>query len=229
LKDKIELVTVEREQQESDKRESHKAKTQVELLIKDLEEASTRNVRQRETLQADLEALQTEIEEKEEELEALEPRYQATLTQETAVRTQLEQAEAKQKTLYDKQGRASQFRTQKERDAFLRKEIDKDKAFLSNRERALDDSTININNAKETVETKKAKEAEIREELENRKDDMAKWNDELRKITKQRNEVDERKKEMWRDESSSARLAESAKLQLAEAEKTLYHTMDRVR
>lgn len=229
FRERLELIKLDRQQAEADRRESHRARTQVELLIRDLEDASARNQKEHRELQRELEALQGEIQEKEDELEELEPKYDEALEEENRIRVELEQAEAKQQNLFDKQGRVSQFSSQSERDKYLRAEIKTSKQFLEERERSLQSVNSGIESTQSGLERSRAREEKARAELETKKKELAQMTTELGKVDSKHAELDEKRKEGWKEDSRLDATLTSAKEQLRNAERTLYATMDRVR
>lgn len=70
-----------------------------------------------------LEKLKEQIAEKEEEIRQLEPEYKRLMTEEAKLAADIRIAEQMRKELYAKQGHLEQFRNQKERDDWLKKEI----------------------------------------------------------------------------------------------------------
>lgn len=67
---------LEKLQLEQERRDLTKARTQVELLVRDLEEAGERSTGQRGALDTELERLHTEITQKESELMSVAPEWE---------------------------------------------------------------------------------------------------------------------------------------------------------
>lgn len=219
---------MEKEQLEADKTEAIKAKTQVKLIIKDLEDASSRNEEQRETLQADLDELEASIAAKEKELEELEPKYQALLEQESDLKSRIEKAEAKQQSLYAKQGRATQFRTQSERDKYLNAQIRNSTNTLEGREKALEEVADEIENSKQVLEHRKKQQVELAETLEQRREEAKKYSASLSELNAKRAELVEKRKETWKEDEKLQQTVQHAAAELKKAEHGLRSMMDQV-
>ena len=222
------LITLERQQHEADKADSIKARTQIELLIRDIEDTSARNEIQRESMQADLEALQADIDTKEAGLMQVEPEFEETLQEEVRIKAALEQSEAKQGTLFAKQGRASQFRTQSERDKYLRNECSKSRAYRKGRETTLEDVRASVKSTMELLGEKKRQEEELKVNLEKRKENVVGFSEELNGVRKRAAELNEKRKEGWKEESKLEQTVRHAREELGKAQRTLYTAMDRV-
>lgn len=227
-REQLELITIEKQQLEAEKHESIKAKTQVELIIKDLADTAGRNETEGEALQADLAELEEQIIVKEQELEAIEPRYRELQAQEASVKAQIEQAEAKQQSLFAKQGRASQFRTQAERDKYLNAQIRSSKATLEGQQKALQGVADDIENSKQVLNDRKKQEADLRETLEVRREEAKKYTLELNDLNTQRAELVEQRKEIWKEDEKLQQTVLHASSELKKAENVLRTMMDRV-
>lgn len=227
-KEQLELITLEKQQLEAEKHESVKAKTQVELIIKDLEDIAGRNETEREALQADLAELEEQIIIKEQELEAIEPRFREVQAQEASVKAQIEQAEAKQQSLLAKQGRASQFRTQAERDKYLKAQIRNSTATLEGQQKALEGVADEIQSTKHVLDERKKLEAELRETLEVRREEAKKYTLELNDLNAKRAELVEQRKEVWKEDEKLQQTVSHASAELKKAENVLRTMMDRV-
>lgn len=179
-------------------------------------------------MQRDLETLQDEIEQKETELREVEPRFEETNEKEAECRKELEQAETRQSTLFGKQGRASQFRTQAERDAFLRSESSKATSFLESRQQTLASTKREVAQTQRQLEASRQIEQQISEKLASSKANMGKWVEELDKRKAERDELQEQRKEAWKEDGKLEQTVGYAREELRKAERTLYSMMDRV-
>ena len=229
LEEQRELLNLTKQQDEAEKREAIRARTQVELLIKDLEDTSERNAGLRQELQSNIEELEGEVSEKEAELTTVQPRYEQAQQKESEAQKLLEQAEAKQKSLFDKQGRAGQYRTQKERDAFLTRSIQESKAFLQRREKSLEDIERNIGNVSNNLDQYKARQEEIKKKLEDAKSSVGVQQKELDRITAQKAELEEKRKGIWKEDEKLNQTIAHAGDEKRKAEKSLNSMMDQVR
>ncbi|RUP44859.1 hypothetical protein BC936DRAFT_148933, partial [Jimgerdemannia flammicorona] len=152
LEQRMGLLAMEKEQLLEDREEQVKARAQIELIIKDLEESQAQSGmgrvsgRDRDECEergrkrvigglgrwlhedfkrylAELETIEADIAAKEKELEQVVPQYETELAQESELNEQLADSEQQRQSLYAKQGRNAQFRTRQQRDDWLNKEI----------------------------------------------------------------------------------------------------------
>jgi structural maintenance of chromosome 3 (chondroitin sulfate proteoglycan 6) len=205
-----------------------KARTQIELLIRDLEDSSTRNQQEREELEGTLEELQADITEKEGELAKIGPDCAELVQRENEARRAMEQSEARQRSLFDKQGRASTYRNQAERDAFLRKAIDEDCAYLAKRESAREDIKRNLASAQSALQQNEKKQTESKQEIEKTRRDIQALAKETEELSGKRTALNERRKEAWKEEAKLEQTVRHANEEMKKAERVLYATMDRV-
>lgn len=106
----------------------------------------------------------------------------------------LEQTKARIATLYSKQGRSTQFRTQAERDTFLKRQIAELKSFeTSQRSRITETQQEKARIQTKLQEVDKSSESII-ERLEGRKEAMASLSDEWSQLKERRDGLLEQKK-----------------------------------
>lgn len=228
LEEEIGNLQLEREQLEIEKTDAVKARTQINLTIRDLEESKKRTRGQQTELQQDLDAINETIESTQEQLEKLEPDYAKAVAEEAAAKASLDESEAKQSALFAKQGRSAQFRTQAERDTYLRKDIAKNKAYLQGREQASQRAKRDLQDAKDTLAQSTTELAESQQKLESLKTQHTDIMAQLDEVNHRYHEKDEQRKEIWKEESKLDRAVTTAKEAIRTAEDTLYKTMDRV-
>eukprot|EP01047_Picozoa_sp_COSAG01_P140151 COSAG01_NODE_71025_length_257_cov_0.645570_1_plen_85_part_11 len=75
------------------------------------------------TLDAQLVEVQAEVEKVEAELETVAPMYETQMEKENTLKEEIDDVERRTKALNSRQGRASEFTSKKDRDAFLKKQI----------------------------------------------------------------------------------------------------------
>lgn len=123
LKQQLELLKVDKREFEDERKEKAKIRAKVELEVKGLSDGQSAAQQTKARYDQELQSVESLIENREGELEQLMPEYSAKREQESAVKAQLDDAEAIRQRLYAKQGRNSQFKSKRERDDWLRKEI----------------------------------------------------------------------------------------------------------
>jgi len=124
LRQRLELLEVDKREFEYERKEKAKLRAKVELEVKGLSDGQSAAQQTKARYEEELQSVESLIEKREGELEQLMPEYSAKREQESAVKAQLDDAEAIRRRLYAKQGRNSQFGSKRERDDWLRKEID---------------------------------------------------------------------------------------------------------
>ena len=123
LKQQLELLHVDKREFEDERKEKAKIRAKVELEVKGLSDGQSVAQQTKARYEQELQSVESLIENREAELEEHMPEYSAKREQESAVKAQLDDAEAIRQRLYAKQGRNSQFGSKRERDDWLRKEI----------------------------------------------------------------------------------------------------------
>ena len=123
LKQQVDFLKVDKKQLETERRENARSKAKIELDVKSLTDGQSAAQQARNRFQSDLATLETSIEQHEQELTEITPQYNARLQEETKLKEELEGAEATRQRLYAKQGRNARFRNKRERDDWLRAEI----------------------------------------------------------------------------------------------------------
>lgn len=120
-------------------------------------------------LESELESIELEISAKETELMEIVPDWEDKIREENDAKDKLEASETTLKTLYDKQGRTAQFKTQNQRDAHLNSEIVSNKSLLGDRERQESEDRRGLEMAKASLEEATEKSRNLRKEIEGRK------------------------------------------------------------
>ncbi len=124
LRQELELLKVDKRELEDERKEKAKARAKLELEVKGLSDGQSAAQQAKQQYEQELQSVEALIHAREDELSQLMPEYDAKREQEGAVKYQLDEAEAVRQRLYAKQGRNSRFRSKRERDDWLRKEID---------------------------------------------------------------------------------------------------------
>ena len=78
----------------------------------------------RKEAQSDLKTLERQIAATQTQMETAVTDYNTQLQKESEIKTRIQRCEQRLSELYAKQGRKNQFKTQKERDVFINKQID---------------------------------------------------------------------------------------------------------
>ena len=124
LKQQMQFLMVDKKQLEIERRDTAKAKAKVELDVKGWNDNQMAVRESRNRYQQELQTVRDSIRQREQELEEITPGFTKRQEEENSIKAELDNAEAIRQRLYAKQGRNSRFRNKRERDEWLRKEID---------------------------------------------------------------------------------------------------------
>ncbi|RPB18790.1 RecF/RecN/SMC protein [Terfezia boudieri ATCC MYA-4762] len=225
-KQKLNLARVDKRQLEDERKEHVRERAQVELDLKTLEADQTHLKDARKRYKRELESLTQQIQEKQEELEEITPSYSARKEEELRIRQQLDEAEATRQRLYAKQGRNTQFRSKKERDDWLQKEIKEIISTVTKRKSVRADLEKDIQETTKELAQTEADIAELRVKLDGRSGAQDEMLEEISKAKELRNKLYDERKDLWREDSRLSSLLDSSRAERERSEKTLSHAMD---
>ena len=123
LKQQMGFLKVDKRQLEAERKETARAKAKVELDIKGFTDNQKALSQSRSRHQQEVQSLQASIQKRETELEKIAPEFAQLQKNEMIIKSELESAEAMRQRLYSKQGRNSRFKNKRERDEWLRNEL----------------------------------------------------------------------------------------------------------
>ena len=225
-KQRLNLARVDKRQLEDERKEHVRERAQIELDLKTLnaDEEHLKEARQR--YKAELHNLTRAIQEKQQELEKITPDYNAKKEEELKLRQQLDEAEATRQRLYAKQGRNAQFRSKKERDDWLKKEIKEISATVTKRQAVRAELDKEVKELTQELEQTETDISFLRDKLDNRGGAQESMLDEVSKFKDERNKLYDERKQLWREDSRLSSLIDSSRAELERAEKVLSHSMD---
>lgn len=170
LKQQVEFLRVDKKQLEGERKETAKSKAKIELDVKSLSDGQSAAQQARAQYSSDLKTLQESVEEHEQELADLAPEYNKRQEEETATKSDLDNAEGTRQRLYAKQGRNARFRNRRERDEWLRKEIDESYPQLTKIKAVRVQTTEDITEIQKDIANLENDITSLREQLEGRGD-----------------------------------------------------------
>ncbi|KAI3746459.1 hypothetical protein L6452_08893 [Arctium lappa] len=135
LSREVQGLSREKETIEKQRTQAIKKHTEVELDVTDLEEKISGSRRAKDEAGKQLEVLRREIQESTAELNKIRPLYENQVKEEEDITKGIMVREKQLSILYQKQGRATQFRSKAARDEWLQKDIDKYNKVLSSNEK----------------------------------------------------------------------------------------------
>ena len=227
LKQQVEFLKVDKRQLEDERKETLRAKAQVELEFKSLTEGQTAAQQAQSHHDAELRRIDGAIKEHEQQLSQLAPRYDAKSTEESRVKGQMESAESTRRRLFEKQGRNAQFRNKNERDGHLREQINSEYPSLAKYNAVRIQISEEVDTLEKGVTNTQAEIDGIHEQLERRGGSNDAIQKEIDIIKGDENKLIDERKILWREEAKLTSVISKAEEELRRAEQELSHTMDR--
>ena len=198
-------------------------------MIEDLRAASQNTGGRREDIEVEIKQLESQIEEKEEQLAELIPEWEQDRANEASEKKRLDEASAKLDALFSKQGRASKFRTQRERDNFLRQEISSVGAYKKSQTAAYDASRSELSVANDSLGEIDGQEKELHDRMEEARKKGRELSESVAGLKENYSELTEKRKDLWREDTKLEALVSRAADELRTAERSLAGMMDKVR
>ena len=201
--------------------------TELECVVKDLTAAGERSSGRREELEAELSNLNTEITQTEAQLAQLVPEWEQRKEAELTEKRSLELAKGQLGALYSKQGRLSKFRTQGERDNYLRSEIASVEAFKQNQLAALQAAQRDLASSRASLQDIEMRINNAETQADGGRERVKDLSVQISVLKNESAELTERRKELWREEAKLASQIGHASEELRSAERNLASMMDK--
>ena len=131
--------------------------------------------------------------------------------------------------LLEKQGRFARFKTQKERDVWLKEEISTLSDLIQAQEQQLAQLQQDLSQTREASKSTQSLIEGIQGKLSSRRSDIERLQTEFEEARLNRNKLDEKRKELWREDAKGAAIMDTMKQELSKNERVLAGCMDRVR
>ncbi|KAL9578580.1 MAG: hypothetical protein Q9203_007043, partial [Teloschistes exilis] len=226
LKQQVEFLKVDKKQLETERKENAKSKAKIELDVKNLTDGHSAAQHARNAYQSDLESLQNSIEQHEQELAEVTPQYNSSVQEEATVKGELESAEGTRQRLYAKQGRNARFRNKRERDDWLRAEINNTYPQLAKVKAVRVQTAEDITELEKEIADAEEAIANLREQLEGRGSKNEAFQAQIQEARAERDRLTDERKELWREDAKLDSVLSTASTELRQAEQELSHTMD---
>ena len=168
LKQEIELLLVDKRQLDDDKRDTAKEKARIELELNSLSEGFSSAEKTKTQHDREMKSLQNSVQQREEELNRILPDFNAQQVEETRIKIDLDNAEGMRQRLYAKQGRNSRFKNKRERDDWLRNEINDGYPQLAKIKAVRMQTLEEITDLEQRITTSESTIANLREQLDQR-------------------------------------------------------------
>ena len=172
IRQRLELLRVDKNQYEDERRDIAKERAGVELEVKNMTDGRSAASNARARHDGDLQHVQSAIQQKENQLAKIIPQYDQARTKERAVKAQLDDAESTRQRLFAKQGRSAKFKTRNERDSWLNGEINQVNVALATRKAVAMQTKEEIQELEKGIQALSGEISEMRNRLDNRTTDM---------------------------------------------------------
>ncbi|KAK4070197.1 uncharacterized protein Triagg1_6618 [Trichoderma aggressivum f. europaeum] len=226
LQRELELLQIDRRQQEEDRRDNAKMLAKIELKVKNLREGQSALEQAREQHASELASVQSEIKTKEKELAQLLPEYTQTKNEEDEVRRQLDTVEASRSRLFAKQSRGSRFKNRAERDAWLKQEIDDLNLTISTQKANKMDADEEVARTQKAIEQGEREVAELRSRLANWSGDRGEVADQAAHARATLDRLNDERKLIRREDDKLNSVISNARQEKEQAERELAHAVD---
>ena len=194
LKQQVQFLQVDKKQLNDERRETARSKAKLELEVKGLSDGQSAAQQARAQHASELENLNKTIKDHESELAKIAPDYKTRQEQETATKSELDNAEGIRQRLYSKQGRNARFRNKRERDEYLREEINGSYPQLAKIKAVRVQTTEDMNQLEKDIANIENELTALRDQLDNRGDSTEAWQKQINVAKAERDKLlDERK------------------------------------
>uniref|UniRef100_A0A453CY40 SMC hinge domain-containing protein n=1 Tax=Aegilops tauschii subsp. strangulata TaxID=200361 RepID=A0A453CY40_AEGTS len=223
----IDEIKSQKEDAEKKRTKALKLVTQIELDLRDIEDRISNEKRAKDEAAKDLHSMRKESERSKSELAEISNAHQAKLQEEEEMSKSITDREKQLGVLYQKQGRATQFKNEAARDKWLRKEIhDLERVLSSNRKQEsllqeeIQKLKDEINNLMNYIESRRSESGKLESALANRQKD---YND----FVQQKDALQDERKSLWKQENSVTAEIDRLKEDLVKACKSLDYATPR--
>lgn len=226
LKQQMDFLMVDKRQLEDERKENAKARAQTELQLKHLTDSQSTSQQAKTRQDAEVKRLRSAISEREKELDELLPEYSNQRQEELGVKNQLDEAETARQRLYAKQGRNARFRNKKERDDWLREQINDAFTSLSKVKAVKMQTTEEIAQLEKDIAVTEPAVESLQSQLLGRGDAVSELDQQVQGAKEERDRLMDQRKEFWREMAKTDTIVANIRDELAKADRQLSHMMD---
>ena len=227
LRQRIKFLDVDKRQYEDERKTAAREKAKIELDVKTLQDGQSAAQQAKDRHATELQQVQQQLEQRQAQLAQVTPQYLARKQEESAVNTQLEEADSQRQRLYAKQGRQAQFKTKRERDDWLQDQIQQVNMALATRKAVTMEATEEIGELESHIGSSETEIEELRGRIDNRGDESQNLAAAVQTAIDERDRLQDRRKELRREEEKLRTVIGHAQQELQKSERTLSHMMDR--
>ncbi|TIB79692.1 hypothetical protein E3Q22_02348 [Wallemia mellicola] len=218
---------IDKQQATDELAELYKTRTQLELAIEDARDAGEGSTSRRDALTAELRELEQNIRTFESELEELTANWEEKVQKESELKRALDDTTVRLTALYAKQARASQFSSKEERDEYLKAEVKSLEGTIATRQQEVNNYTTEQEAIYERIADYEKRIESINSQKDQRDEEVDSAKNELVNSKRQRVELLDNRKELWREESKIEQTLAWEKEQKTKAEYIFHRTMDK--
>lgn len=226
LQQQLRILSEEKAQLERERKETAKEKAAIEYDVETLTDGQNAAQQVRAQVANELQDVQAQIAQREAQLQELLPRFNALREQERGIKQQLQETEATRARLYGKQGRSQRYKSKRDRDTDLRRQIDEINVALATRKAVameVAESTVKL---EQTITELEADITSMRDRLSNRGDEQQRINEQIEAAKAEKENLNDQRKEIWREEAKLDAILSHAQKELENAERFLSQMMD---
>ncbi|KNE56016.1 hypothetical protein AMAG_01859 [Allomyces macrogynus ATCC 38327] len=225
LERQLDLLRIDRDARDLVHAQRVQKVTELELALRDAEQGQT--AERVATLEAELVTTRAETDSTRAEIHALEPHVQDLTLQERTLQRDHEDKESRRRVLLGKQGRAGQFASAQDRQAWMTHEMDQLAQVLARERREAAEMQHELATIDAQVVEAERDAAKLQAQSEAAQASSRQLREALMKANERRDKLADDRKDLWRQESRADSTLENIKDQLSALERTLYSSVDR--
>ncbi|MCJ1290490.1 Structural maintenance of chromosomes protein 3 [Xylographa carneopallida] len=226
LKQQVEFLNVDKKQLETERKDTSRSKAKIELDLKALSDGLSEAQQAKSQHEEELRSLQQSLREHEESLKNITPEFEAKQEEEQALKAALDSAEATRQRLYAKQGRNARFRSKRERDDWLNKEINESYPQIAKIKAVRMQTAEEITDLEKDIVAMEKDISTLREQLDQRGSSSESMLEQIQAAKAEKDRLMDERKELWREEAKLDSFLANAQRELSKAEQNLSHRMD---
>jgi structural maintenance of chromosome 3 (chondroitin sulfate proteoglycan 6) len=196
----LEYHSGEKERLEDERRDAQKELAKTELDVESLTAGQSAAQATKTKHDQELKQVKQLITSKEQELAGLLPNFNATRESENKVRYALDEAEATRRRLFTKQGRMSQFKSKRERDDYLKREVNQIKEQVAKRDSVLKQTKVDVGELENEIATLESSLADMRGQVESRGSDLQTIGGKIEQAKEAHEQLLDQRRELWREQ-----------------------------
>eukprot|EP01117_Protostelium_nocturnum_P004475 TRINITY_DN1611_c0_g1_i1.p1 TRINITY_DN1611_c0_g1~~TRINITY_DN1611_c0_g1_i1.p1 ORF type:complete len:1261 (-),score=493.20 TRINITY_DN1611_c0_g1_i1:41-3661(-) len=212
----LELNQREKQALEQERQDLIKTRAKLELDIRDNDNKISQEKKDSDNLKSQMDKLDKEIASTKAKLDKVLPQFQKQSEEYLRIEGIITNNGRKTQQLYSKLGRTVQFKTKKERDDFIKKEVKQLKDQIKSKEDEVAKFVKDVDESRKENEKRHGRLQKISKELEAKRNQVEGYTKELDELKKKRDDLSNQRKESWKQD---AELDNEKKIILTEMQK----------